>query len=250
MAAKNDNLPINADIDLQNGGTIKYANEVIAIIAGVAAGEVDGIAGMCTSGGFGDIISRNRNITRGIKVEMGGEEVSIDRYTIVEYGQPIQKVALEVQENVRKAIESMTGLHVVKVDVHVQGVSFEKENAAIEATRTPALEEPKPAKKKASKKSAPAENPEPKAETPAEPQPEHPAEEKPVNAEEKAVEEPAAEAEAPAESEPVSEAETPAAEAAPEQPAEEAAPQPETPAEEEPAPDAKAPHTRKPRRKA
>ena len=94
MAAKNENLPINADIDLHNGGTIKYANEVIAIIAGVAAGEVDGIAGMCTSGGFGDIISRNRNITRGIKVEMGGEEVSVDIYTIVEYGQPIQKVAL------------------------------------------------------------------------------------------------------------------------------------------------------------
>ena len=63
---------------------------------------MDGIAGMCTSGGFGDIISRNRNITRGIKVEMGGEEVSVDIYTIVEYGQPIQQVALEVQENVRK----------------------------------------------------------------------------------------------------------------------------------------------------
>ena len=151
MAAKNDNLPINADIDLQNGGTIKYATEVIAIIAGVAAGEVDGIAGMVTSGGIGDIISRNRNITRGIKVEMGGEEVSIDIYAIVEYGQPIQKVALEVQENVRKAIESMTGLHVVKVDVHVQGVSFEKENAAIEASKTPAIEAPKPAKKKSRK---------------------------------------------------------------------------------------------------
>ena len=139
MAAKNENLPINADIDLHNGGTIKYANEVIAIIAGVAAGEVDGIAGMCTSGGFGDIISRNRNITRGIKVEMGGEEVSVDIYTIVEYGQPIQKVALEVQENVRKAIESMTGLHVVKVDVHVQGVSFEKENQELDKGQRLAL---------------------------------------------------------------------------------------------------------------
>ena len=79
MAAKNENLPINADIDLHNGGTIKYANEVIAIIAGVAAGEVDGIAGMCTSGGFGDIISRNRNITRGVKVELGSEEARYNR---------------------------------------------------------------------------------------------------------------------------------------------------------------------------
>ena len=198
MAAKNDNLPINADIDLHNGGTIKYANEVIAIIAGVAAGEVDGIAGMCTSGGIGDIISRNRNITRGIKVEMGGEEVSVDIYTIVEYGQPIQKVALEVQENVRKAIESMTGLHVVKVDVHVQGVSFEKENqerdAAIESTRRPALEgpEPKARKARAHKK---ARNAEEKA---------APAGEAPAEAEARPEQEPAAEAPA--------EAEAPAAE--------------------------------------
>ena len=249
MAAKNDNLPINADIDLQNGGTIKYANEVIAIIAGVAAGEVDGIAGMCTSGGFGDIISRNRNITRGIRVEMGGEEVSIDIYAIVEYGQPIQKVALEVQENVRKAIETMTGLHVVKVDVHVQGVSFEKENAAIEATKTPALEEPKPAKKKASKKSAPETKAEP------EPQAEEPAAEKPAESEEPKENPsadsaaPAAEAETSAEPETPAapEAEMPAAEAAPEEPSD---PAPETPAEDAPADDTKAPRSRKPRRKA
>ena len=51
----------------------------------------------------------------------------------MEYGTPIQKAAQDAQENVRKAIEEMTGLHVVRVDVHVQGVSFEKENNAIEA---------------------------------------------------------------------------------------------------------------------
>ena len=245
MAAKNENLPINADIDLQNGGTIKYANEVIAIIAGVAAGEVDGIAGMCTSGGFGDIISRNRNITRGIRVEMGGEEVSIDIYTIVEYGQPIQKVALEVQENVRKAIETMTGLHVVKVDVHVQGVSFEKENAAIEATKAPALEEPKPAKKKSSKKAA---HEEPAPET-TEPAAEATAAQEAPKAEEPAPEPTAENTEPAAEQE----AEAPAAEEPAEKPAEEAAQaeaQPETFAQEEPEADGKAPHKRQPRRRA
>lgn len=133
MPSKKDNLPTNVDVDLENGGTIKYANEVIAIIAGVAASEVDGIAGMCTSGGISDIIGRNRNITRGVKVEVGGEEVSVELYIIVEYGSPIQKVASEVQENVRKAIETMTGLHVVNVDVHVQGVSFEREKKALES---------------------------------------------------------------------------------------------------------------------
>ena len=143
MAQKKEDLPVNADVDLQNGGTITYATEVISTIAGVAANEIEGIAGMCISGGLSDIIGRNRNITRGVKVEIGSEEASFDLYVIVEYGQPIQKVCHDVQENVRKAIESMTGLHVARVDVHVQGVSFEKEKQAqeigIEASKNPAL---------------------------------------------------------------------------------------------------------------
>ena len=57
----------------------------------------------------------------------------MDLYVIIEYGTPIQKAAQDAQENVRKSIESMTGLHVVRVDVHVQGVSFEKENSALSA---------------------------------------------------------------------------------------------------------------------
>ena len=149
MPQKKETLPVKVDVDLQNGGTITYANEVIATIAGVAANEIEGIAGMCISGGFSEILSRNRNITRGVKVEVGSQEAAVDLYIIVEYGQPIQKVATEVQENVRKALESLTGLHVVRVDVHVQGVSFEKEKKAnmnsIEAAKNPVLTEAAPA---------------------------------------------------------------------------------------------------------
>jgi len=151
MPQKKETLPVKVDVDLQNGGTITYANEVIATIAGVAANEVDGIAGMCISGGFGDILSRNRNITRGVKVEVGSQEAAVDLYIIVEYGKPIQRVAAEVQENVRKALESLTGLHVVRVDVHVQGVSFEKEKKAaqtsIEAAKQQVLMEAAPSPK-------------------------------------------------------------------------------------------------------
>ena len=158
MAQKKEELPMNVDVDLQNGGTITYANEVLAIIAGVAANEIDGIAGMSVSGGLSDIIGKNRNVTKGVKVEIGGEEASVDLYVIVEYGQPIQKVSHEVQENVRKAVESMTGLHVARVDVHVQGLSFEKEKKAaqtsLEASRSLALAEPE-------KKDEPAGEPEP-----------------------------------------------------------------------------------------
>ena len=133
MAAKKDNLPLSLRKEDDSTGTITYANEVIAIIAGVAANEVEGIAGMCTSGGITEVFGRNRNITKGVKVEIGSEEASVDLFVIVEYGTPIQTAALNVQENVRKAIETMTGLHVVRIDVHVQGVSFEKENKELQA---------------------------------------------------------------------------------------------------------------------
>ena len=135
MAAKTDKktnstLPLNTD-DLTPSSNITYNNEVVAIIAGLAANEVEGIAGMCSVSG--SIMGKNRNVTKGVKVEVGTEEVAVDLYVIVEYGIPIQRAAADAQENVRKAIESMTGLHVVRVDVHVQSVSFEQDKKALQA---------------------------------------------------------------------------------------------------------------------
>ena len=129
MAAKkapSNALPLMVDNDQAASATITYASEVVAIIA-----EVEGIAGM--SNVSSNILNKNRNVTRGVKVEMGTEEVAVDLYVIVEYGTPIQRAAMDAQESVRKAIESMTGLHVVRVDVHVQSVSFEQENKALQA---------------------------------------------------------------------------------------------------------------------
>lgn len=132
--AKKENLPLSVDVnDLEPGSSITYASEVVAIIAGIAAAEVEGVAAMVSVPNGGNLLGKNRNVTKGVKVEVGTEEVSVDLYMNIEYGQPIQKVAQDAQENVRRAIESMTGLHVVRVDVHVQGVSFEKENNALSA---------------------------------------------------------------------------------------------------------------------
>lgn len=133
MAKNKDeqSLPLNVDNDMEPSSSITYANEVIAIIAGLAASEVEGVAGMCSvSNG---LKTKNKNATRGVKVEVGTEEVSVEIYLNVEYGTPIQRAAHDVQEGVKKGIENMTGLHVVRVDVHVQGVSFEKENNALMA---------------------------------------------------------------------------------------------------------------------
>ena len=133
MAKKKEDqtLPVNLENENEPSSTITYANEVIAIIAGLAASEVEGVAGMVNVNS--GLKGKNRNVTRGVKVEVGTEEVSVDLYLNVEYGTPIQRCSHDAQEGVKKSIESMTGLHVVRVDVHVMGVSFEKENNALQA---------------------------------------------------------------------------------------------------------------------
>ncbi|AFV11841.1 alkaline shock protein 23 [Thermacetogenium phaeum DSM 12270] len=106
-------------------GAIRIANEVVAVIAGLAATEVEGLAGMSggIAGGIAEMLGR-KNLSRGVKVEVGEREAAVDLYVIVEFGVQIPEVALRVQENVKQAIESMTGLKVIEVNVHVQGVSF------------------------------------------------------------------------------------------------------------------------------
>ena len=126
----------NVDIDReQNNGQITYANEVISTIVSVATTEVDGISAIAGNSG---LLGKGK-LPRGVRVDMNGEDVSVDVSVTVDYGMPIQKVGRSAQENVRKSIESMTGLHVEKVDLHVVGVSFEKENQELQQSQKIAL---------------------------------------------------------------------------------------------------------------
>ena len=129
---------INAIDKDQESGQITYANEVIATIVSVATTEVDGISGIAGSGAISGILAKGKT-PRGVKVDMDGENVDVDVSVTVDYGMPIQKVGRNAQENVRKSIESMTGLHVEKVDLHVVGVSFEKENQEMQQSQKLAL---------------------------------------------------------------------------------------------------------------
>ncbi len=106
-------------------GSIRIADEVVGIIAGLAATEVTGVAGMSAGlvGGIAEMLGK-KNLSKGVKVEVGEREAAVDLYIIVEYGVRIPDVALRVQENVKRGIESMTGLDVVEVNIHVQGVGF------------------------------------------------------------------------------------------------------------------------------
>lgn len=107
-------------------GQIKIADEVVAIIAGLAATEVEGVAGMSGGlvGGISDILGK-RNFSKGVKTEVKEKSAVIDLFIVVKFGARIPDVAWKIQENVRRAIESMTGLEAESVNVHVQGVSFD-----------------------------------------------------------------------------------------------------------------------------
>lgn len=110
-------------------GNVKISVEVISTVAGIATNEIDGVAGMSGSiaGGIAEILGAKKNKGKGVKVEINENKAIIDLYIIVDYGVRIPEIAWEIQENVKNSVESMTGMTVEKVNIHVEGVSFEKE---------------------------------------------------------------------------------------------------------------------------
>ena len=119
-------LEQNNEEELQNTNEgIQISNDVIAVIAGVAVSEVQGVASMAGSfaGGITEVLSGKKNLAKGIKVDKENENVKIDVNIIVEYGTRIPDVAYEIQKRVKTTEETMTGLKVEEVNVHVQGVN-------------------------------------------------------------------------------------------------------------------------------
>lgn len=115
-------------VDKKGIGEVKIASDVVAVIASLAANEVDGIhsmAGNITN----EIISKlgKRNLSKGVKVNMEEGTVCIDMTLNMKYGYSILKVSKQVQEKVSQQIENMTGLMVAEVNVRIAGVSLEEE---------------------------------------------------------------------------------------------------------------------------
>ena len=110
--------------NLDEYGDIRIADEVICIVASLAAQEVPGVVSM--SGGLTDGINRflgKENASKGVRLKFEGKLVNASVYINVEYGACIPEIALEVQEKVKAAIEAMTGYEVQFVDVNVEGVA-------------------------------------------------------------------------------------------------------------------------------
>ncbi|MCI8353258.1 MAG: Asp23/Gls24 family envelope stress response protein [Clostridia bacterium] len=124
-----ENVNEEAIVEAENNNGIKISDDVVAVIAGVAVSEVPGVYGMAGgfAGGIGEVLSGKKNLSKGIKVEVGEKETKIDVNIIVEYGTRIPDVAFEIQNRVKKAVETMTGLKVVETNVHVQGVNTDNQ---------------------------------------------------------------------------------------------------------------------------
>ncbi len=126
MENENQEVQDLQEITPQNDESIKIANDVVASIAGVAVSEVPGVYGMAGgfAGGISEVLSGKKSLSKGIKVDVTEKETKIDVNIIVEYGTRIPDVAFEIQKRVKKAVETMTGLKVVNVNIHIQGINI------------------------------------------------------------------------------------------------------------------------------
>lgn len=114
------------DITVTENGKVVFAPDVVATIAGLAASEVKGVSGLVGTviEGISGIFTK-KNLTKGVHVEVGQEEAAVDLSVNVRYGFRIQDVCAEIQKQVKNAIETMTALRVVEVNVFVQNVTFD-----------------------------------------------------------------------------------------------------------------------------
>ena len=121
MAENRNTINIKSD----ESGEIKVADEVVAIIAGLAATEVEGVSSM--AGNItNEIVSRlgMKNLSKGIQIEIADNEVVVDVAHNLTYGYSIPEVSTKVQEKVKSAIETMTGLSVATINVRIASVDM------------------------------------------------------------------------------------------------------------------------------
>lgn len=114
--------------NIYENGNIKISDEVIATIATIAVSDVDGVHSL--SGSFaGEIAEKlgKRAMTKGVKSSIEGDEITLDLNVVLKYGVRIPEIAWNIQENVKKSVESMTGMNVTKVNVRVVGIEIPEE---------------------------------------------------------------------------------------------------------------------------
>ena len=122
---------------------LNISEDVIGIIAGLAASEVEGIAGMQLGfvDGINQMFGNNKKFSKGVKIELEGRKVTVDIFVNVKYGVRIPDVAWAAQTAVKNSVETMTGLEVAAVNINVQGIIFEKEDKKAKDVKEEKVEE-------------------------------------------------------------------------------------------------------------
>ncbi|MBQ3103535.1 MAG: Asp23/Gls24 family envelope stress response protein [Oscillospiraceae bacterium] len=113
-------------IRAEENGSVNISEDVVAAIAVSAVKDVEGVSGMASNLGANvtELVSK-KNVIKGVKLDMGAENIVVDLYIIVRYGFEIMDVAEKVQVGVKNSLEALTGIEVGAVNVHVGGISFE-----------------------------------------------------------------------------------------------------------------------------
>ena len=124
MARETENKNIYKLQENTKFGEVRIADDVISMIAAISATEVEGVAGMS-----GNITSKLgvKNLSRGVKVTIEEEKVSIELSLELKYGISLPKVCAAVQEKVKSSVETMTGLVVDEVNIRIAGIALDKE---------------------------------------------------------------------------------------------------------------------------
>ena len=113
----------------EDSDNMMITDEAIAVMAGVATSEVRGVAGMSGgfAGGIAEVFGR-RNLSKGVKVVTKNESTTVDLYVVVKYGYRIPNLAYEIQETVKSTIESLSGIVVDAVNIHIQGIDYSEDS--------------------------------------------------------------------------------------------------------------------------
>lgn len=114
-------------------GKVEIAPEVIEVIAGIAASEVEGVSQMRGNFATG-VVERlgKKNHGKGVKVELTEEGIKVDIYCLMKFGVSIPTVAQKVQDNIRQALLNMTALEAEEVNIHIVGIQFDTQKQEVE----------------------------------------------------------------------------------------------------------------------
>lgn len=129
----NENHIIDLEEQSTELGKVEISPEVIEVIAGIAASEIEGVATM--RGNFASgVVERlgRKNHGKGVKVDLTDEGIKVDVFVVMTYGVSIPEVAQKIQNNIFQTLKTMTAIELSEVNVHVVGVQFEQQEQQIQ----------------------------------------------------------------------------------------------------------------------